>query len=115
MKVLYLAFTLLLMTARNCSKKAATAIVPVCIQQKIDAIRQQPKGNPAAEVYEYRYNGATVYYFSGSCCDQYNTVYDSSCRYVCAPSGGITGKGDRKCADFDSVAKRVRLVWKDER
>ena len=56
-----------------------------------------------------------VYYFSSNCCDQYNMVYDEKCNPVCAPSGGITGKGDMKCADFNEKAEKVRLVWKDER
>jgi hypothetical protein len=42
-------------------------------------------------------------------------VYDRNCNYVCAPDGGYTGKGDGKCKDFDSLAKEVRLIWKDDR
>jgi hypothetical protein len=41
-------------------------------------------------------------------------VSDQDCNYICAPYGGITGKGDGNCADF-SDAKYLRLVWKDER
>lgn len=100
--------------AKKCSNKNELKI-PVCIQQKIDSIKKEERWNPPAEVYEYNYNGKTVFYFSSNCCDFFNTVVDENCNYICAPSGGITGKGDRKCDDFNANAKQVRLVWKDER
>lgn len=99
---------------KKCSKSGVDKI-PACIQQKIDSIKAQPKWNPPATVYEYKYNGRTVFLFSANCCDQYSEVYDEQCNYVCAPGGGFTGKGDRKCEDFLQKAKEVRLVWKDER
>jgi hypothetical protein len=98
-----------------CSKKNAGSDASSCIQQKIDDIKKQPRWNPPATVNEYMYNGKTVYLFSSDCCDQYNMIYDNLCNYVCAPSGGITGKGDGKCEDFNTSAKHIRLVWKDER
>jgi hypothetical protein len=61
------------------------------------------------------YKDKTAYLFSSNCCDQYNEVYDSECKYICAPSGGITGRGDGQCEDFNTSAKLVRLVWKDDR
>jgi hypothetical protein len=71
--------------------------------------------NPRAEVHEYEYLGKKVYFFTADCCDFFETVVDEQCVYVCAPSGGITGKGDGRCVDFKDRAKHVRLVWKDER
>lgn len=82
---------------------------------KINEIKKAPRWNPPATVNEYTYNGKTVFLFSSDCCDQFNMVFDSQCNYVCAPSGGITGKGDGKCDDFNTSAKHVRLVWKDDR
>ena len=113
---IYLLFALAAFTgaAQKCSKRA-TAGIPSCIQQKIDSIKAQPKWNPPATVYEYLYKGKTVYGFSADCCDQYTTVYDENCNYICAPSGGFTGKGDGKCSDFAQEAKEVKLVWKDDR
>lgn len=115
MKVLTLIAALLTTAAQQCTKKTADAALPTCIQQKIDSIKAQPKWNPPAEVWEYTYNGKTVYLFSADCCDQYTTAYDRDCNYICAPSGGLAGRGDRKCEDFSAVAKQVRLVWKDNR
>lgn len=118
MKVLLLASSLLLVTAKECTKARhtkQTANLPSCVQQKIDSIKKQPKWNPPAEVNEYTYQGKTVYLFSAPCCDQYTTLYDIDCNYLCAPGGGFTGKGDGKCADFNTAATHVRLVWKDGR
>ncbi|HZH65499.1 MAG TPA: hypothetical protein VEY10_11470 [Flavisolibacter sp.] len=113
---IYLLLALAALTggAQKCGK-TATAGVPSCIQQKIDSIKVQPKWNPPATVYQYTYQGKTVYFFSADCCDQYNTVYDESCNYVCAPSGGFAGRGDGKCSDFAQEAKEIKLVWKDDR
>lgn len=112
--VLFTLTVFLTIAAEKCPKGKAQNI-PACIQQKIDQIKKEPKWNPPAEVHEYNYKGKRVFYFSSNCCDQYNVVYDENCNYVCAPSGGYTGKGDRLCDDFDSTAKEIRLVWKDER
>ena len=89
--------------------------VPKCIQAKIDSIKKLPRYNPPAEVSEYSYNGKRAFLFTSDCCDQYNILIDESCNYVCAPSGGFTGKGDNKCSDFAEKAKLVKLIWKDER
>lgn len=79
-------------------------VIPTCIKQKIEEIKAQPRWNPPAEINEYVYEERKVYLFSSNCCDQYNVVYDENCNPVCAPSGGFTGKGDMKCADFFTKA-----------
>jgi hypothetical protein len=118
---LLLSFYSSLLALLACNSKMATIASPLetsepsCIQRRIDSIKQQPVWNPPAEVHEYEYNGKKVYLFSANCCDQFNTLMDANCNYVCAPSGGFTGKGDRKCNDFYDTAKHLRLVWKDER
>jgi hypothetical protein len=99
---------------QQCTKNQAPTI-PDCIAQKIDSLKTKPKANPPAEVHQYVYNGKTVYLLISGCCDQYNTVYDEHCNYICAPSGGITGKGDLQCTDFTTKAQHIKLVWKDER
>jgi hypothetical protein len=112
--ILFTLITFLTIAAQKCQKQKKSAI-PACIQQKIDQIKKEPKWNPPAEVHEYIYKDKTVFYFSSNCCDQYNVVYDENCNIICAPSGGITGKGDNKCADFNENAREVRLIWKDDR
>src|SRR6476620_5038808 len=94
MKSILLTSLIMLATAgKNCKQYQYTAL-PACIQQKIEAIKKEPKWNPPAEVNEYNYKGKRVYYFSSNCCDQYNIVLDEQCNQICAPSGGLTGKGD---------------------
>jgi hypothetical protein len=85
------------------------------VQQKISEIKAQPKWNPPAEINEYEYNGQRVFLVTADCCDQFITLIDDKCNYICAPSGGITGNGDGKCKDFLRKAKHIRRVWKDER
>src|SRR5690348_3106905 len=99
MKSVLFTLTIFLTIAAEKCKKEKEDKIPACIQQKIDQIKKEPKWNPPAEVHEYIYNGKRVFYFSSKCCDQYNVVYDENCNYVCAPSGGYTGKGDMKCED----------------
>ena len=111
-----LAFSFLLISvAQKECRKLKAPLVPSCIQARIETIKEQPRWNPPAEVKEYRYNGKRVFLFSSNCCDQFNEVVDEACNAICAPSGGITGKGDEKCTDFDEKAELVRVVWKDER
>jgi hypothetical protein len=111
---IFTASILLLVAAQKC-KKGSADVLPPCIAKKIDSIKAEPRWNPPAEVHEYQYKGKRVFLFSADCCDQFNTVIDDQCNYICAPSGGITGKGDRKCTDFNAEAKYVKLVWKDPR
>lgn len=119
MKYILILLALPAMLSDTCkNRKKATegpAVTPVCIQQKIDSISKLPRWNPPAQVDEYSFNGNTVYLFSSDCCDFFNILLDTACNYVCAPSGGITGRGDMKCPGFDSLARHVRLVWKDPR
>jgi hypothetical protein len=89
--------------------------VPKCVQEKIEQIKKEPPRSVPAEVHEYVYNGKRVFYFNSDCCDQFNLLYDEHCNYICAPDGGLTGKGDRKCDDFKSASKHVRQIWKDDR
>lgn len=96
-------------------KKNAASTLPLCIRQRIDSLKKQPVQNPPATIYQYRYGGKTVYAFNAPCCDEYNVVVDADCRYLCAPSGGFSGRGDGACPDFKTAATEETLIWKDER
>jgi hypothetical protein len=113
MKYLVILLSLPVILAVQCNKQQSE--IPTCIQAKIDQIKAQPKWNPPATVNEYIYQGKHVYLISSDCCDQYNQLVDENCNILCAPSGGITGKGDGKCADFSSASQFVKLTWKDSR
>ena len=121
MRFLLLLIVVPFLTASDCGGKKNkkeevpkndTAAVPACVQQLIDeASRQTPPTTPL-RVDEYSYKGKKVYLFTADCCDFYNIAYDESCKRICAPSGGFTGGGDRKCPDFDSTAKLVKEIWR---
>jgi hypothetical protein len=104
------------LTLLGCSKKNYLPdTLPACIQEKINALKEAPKSNPPAQVDAYLYHGEVVYGFNRPCCDQYYEVYDKDCNFICAPSGGITGKGDGKCANFYKDAELLQTIYKDER
>lgn len=115
MKFILLILALPVMMAKQCSKNNNEKATPPCVLQKIEEIKAKPRYNPPAEVNEYNYKGTNVYLFTSDCCDQYIMLYDAQCQYICAPSGGLTGKGDDKCINFFDTAKHTRLVWKDGR
>jgi hypothetical protein len=80
---------------------------PECVQTVIDNGSGDYYG-----IWEYSYNNKTVYLFTTKkCCDFLDRLYDENCNYLCAPSGGISGKGDNRCPDFMQNAQRVKLVW----
>lgn len=114
MKKILLVFIIANTMCVTC-QKVKEKDLPDCLKIKIGEIKSKKKGNPPAEIQEYFYKGKTVYLISADCCDQYNTLIDTNCQYICAPDGGIAGKGDGKCADFYKMAKYVKMVWKDER
>jgi hypothetical protein len=113
MKWMLTAVVFALLQSHGCNKQNAK--LPPCIQDKIDLVMQKPRYNPPATVYQYYYIDRYVYVFSSDCCDQYNYAYDKDCHPVCAPSGGITGKGDGRCPNFETQATGKTLVWKDGR
>jgi len=117
MKV-FIIYGLIVAAAGMCHKNkncGAPTDIPTCIQARINEIKKEPKWNPPASINEYLYNGQKVYLITADCCDQFISLVDGSCNAICAPSGGITGKGDGKCPDFDEKAKHLRLIWKDDR
>jgi Tol biopolymer transport system component len=89
--------------------------MPAWLQEKIDEYAARPVENPPIEIHEYEYDGQTTFYITAPCCDQFTALYDKNGKVICAPDGGITGKGDGKCPDFREKAKHVKLVWKDSR
>ncbi len=55
-----------------------------------------------AEVWVW--NGDAVYRVWMRTAEGWSVVYDLSCTYACAPSGGYTGQGDGLCPDFEDEA-----------
>ena len=86
--------------------------IPACVREVIDAGLKEEPSNPPVQVDEYLYKGKKVYLFTAPCCDQFDQVYDVNCKKICAPTGGITGKGDGACNDFTETATFAKTIWK---
>jgi hypothetical protein len=92
-----------------------TSARPKWLQARIQSVLSERKRNPIIRILSYQYQGQTVYYQSAPCCDQFSTVFDTKGRVICNPDGGITGKGDGKCPDFEKNKTTEKLVWQDPR
>jgi hypothetical protein len=114
MKRLFTLFLLTsLLSAFECGDENAAC--PDFVEAKKAELQAKPKQNPAAEITEYQFQGQTVYLVSSDCCDQFNYLYNACGDIICAPGGGITGKGDGQCPDFSAQATNARVVWRDPR
>ncbi|MBU1099231.1 MAG: hypothetical protein KKA84_02420 [Bacteroidetes bacterium] len=85
------------------------------MEELISEYQNQPVGNPPQSIWQYTYEGQLVYYVPPQCCDQFSVLYDKEGDYICAPDGGITGRGDGQCPDFFSDRKNEKLIWRDSR
>ena len=94
---------------------AAASPVPVCVKALIKKFTAEEKQNPPRSIYSYTYKGKTVYYVTPPCCDFFSDLYDSNCKLIGHPDGGITGKGDMQMVDFATAKSNEKLIWKDER
>jgi len=89
--------------------------IPACITQKIVEIQNEDVWNPPAKVYQYKYQGQTVYFIPQRCCDIRSILMDEDCNVLCYPDGGITGNGDGNCSDFFDLRSDEKLIWEDTR
>ncbi|WP_375416888.1 DUF6970 domain-containing protein [uncultured Hymenobacter sp.] len=92
-----------------------TTARPGWLQRRIQGVLAERKRNPITRILSYQYQGQTVYYQSAPCCDQPSYVFDTRGRVLCQPDGGLTGKGDGKCPNFDKNKTDEKLVWQDPR
>jgi hypothetical protein len=104
-----------IITMAGCAKRDTPSNIPSCIKQKIKEIQSEKVRNPPGSIWQYEYNGQTVYYIPQYCCDFPSQLFDSNCNLICNPDGGFSGKGDGKCPDFFANRKNEKLVWKDDR
>ncbi len=85
---------------------------PAWLTKMIADNAAKPVREALQTIYRYDYKGNTVYYAAAPCCDQFGQLYDAAGTVICAPDGGLTGKGDGRCPDFAGERKGEQLVWR---
>ena len=83
--------------------------LPACLVSMIE--KQKAAMAEPESVTQYSYKGQTVYYVVAPCCDQFNNVYDSDCKFLGSPDGGMEGGGDHKLPDFYKEATDKKVIW----
>ena len=109
-----LIFLTAIILLAGCSP-AAQAENPRWVEQLVEQFQSEPVGNPPQSIWRYEYEGQTVYFVPAQCCDMYSTLYDADGEVICAPGGGIDGRGDGGCPDFFTERTGETLVWEDPR
>ncbi|WP_240737352.1 DUF6970 domain-containing protein [Hymenobacter metallicola] len=88
---------------------------PRWLEDRIQRHLAEPKQNPIVQISRYTYKGQVVYYETLGCCDQFSNLYNTKGNLICHPEGGLTGRGDGQCPDFEKNRTGERLVWRDPR
>lgn len=115
MRIIFISIISGVLLACACSHSAPQSTNPAWVDQLIAEFQSEPVGNPPQSIYKYDYKGQTVYYIPPQCCDQYSRLYDANGSIICAPDGGLTGRGDGKCSDFFIESTNRTSIWRDNR
>ncbi|MFZ1390029.1 MAG: hypothetical protein WAS23_00425 [Dokdonella sp.] len=94
---------------------ARPAAQPAWVDTLIATFQAAPVANPPRRIVHYRYRDQRVYYVPATCCDRPSVLYDANGGVLCAPDGGMTGRGDGRCADFHDQRSEESLIWSDPR
>ena len=104
--------------AKNCTANFELEVTPcdsTWLDNLITKLKNAPNSKLPHSIYQYSYHGKTVYYVPHTqCCDQYSTLYNVCGEKICAPDGGIAGKGDGKCPDFFNVRQDEKVIFKQK-
>jgi hypothetical protein len=92
---------------------------PRWLQRLITRLQSEPVRNPPVKILRYTYSRRPYYYVPPAAGDQFSALYNAAGKEVCAPDGGLTGKGDGKCPSFvrKMLSSRVpaKVIWQDTR
>ncbi|WP_295551974.1 hypothetical protein [uncultured Pseudacidovorax sp.] len=67
------------------------------IVQEIRRLESDPSAKSTLPLRRVWYLGQRAYLLTPPCCDLFNHLYSAEGRLLCAPSGGLTGRGDGSC------------------
>lgn len=96
-------------------EKTTQKEIPAWLKEKISGFEMEKPANPPIKIFSYLYQGQEVYHITSHCCDIPSEVYTLQGQQLCQPDGGITGRGDGKCADFFQTRTNEKLIWEDLR
>ena len=85
--------------------------LPAWLNSQIAELEAKPKAPKATAIWKLRYRNEDAYLFIAPCCDQFDVLYNATGTAICAPAGGITGRGDGKCPDALSPQTQSVVVW----
>lgn len=88
---------------------------PKWVQDLIAKLQAEPVANPPAFLIRYSHAGTSYYYLPPRCCDIPGKLFNAEGKAICAPDGGLTGKGDGRCPDFVHGLKNGVKIWEDQR
>ena len=114
MKIRLLVMITIFSLLAACAQATQTSN-PAWVDQLIKKFESDPVANPPLSIWKYDYNGQVVYFVPARCCDITSVLYDAQGTLICAPDGGIAGRGDGKCSDFFEKRTNEQLIWKDNR
>ncbi|MEL6637833.1 MAG: hypothetical protein AAFW73_09690 [Bacteroidota bacterium] len=108
------AFAVLVLSACNKTDDDLPTILPACIENTIQVLGFEPGAGTHQEMYRGSYRGEVVYYWTGDqIADGWSSLYSADCQLLCHPDGGVDGRGDGRCTDFER--SELQLVWEHPR
>lgn len=93
----------------------APAITPLPLPPLLQKRTQAAQRLQPLQIWQLVYQGKTAFYMVEECCDRMNTLHDGAGYARCAPSGGMTGRGDGRCPAPLPPTDQMRLVWERAR
>jgi hypothetical protein len=78
--------------ATACASPTQSAY-PQWVDELIGTFEDAPVGNPPQSIWRYEYAGQVVCFVPAHCCDMFGTLYDAEGNILCAPDGGLNGRG----------------------
>jgi hypothetical protein len=88
---------------------------PAWLSARIATYENSQFGTAPSEIWTYQVKGKPVYFIPAACCDRFSELLDAKGHLICAPDGGIDGKGDKKCKPVHKAPKQMTVVWQDAR
>lgn len=97
------------------AQPSAPTVVPVPLPPLLQKRTQSAQRLQPQQIWSLNYEGKAAFYVIEGCCDRMNTLHDGAGYARCAPTGGLTGKGDRRCPAPLPPREQMRLVWEQAR